>query len=177
MTKILLIGPQGAGKSTQAKLLSQYLGIPFISTGDIFREISSEDSPEGIRIREILGQGRLVDDKTVSEMVQKKLGQDSFKNGFIIDGYPRTLEQINYFDPTFDKVLYLNLSDEEATKRLLNRGREDDTEDLIANRLKQYHDLTDSIIDYYEKKGILKEINGSKSIIDVAKDLKRAVNE
>lgn len=175
--KILLIGPQGAGKSTQAKLLSQYLGIPFISTGDIFREKSYEDSPEGVRIREILSQGKLVDDKTVSEMVEKTLKKDEFANGFIIDGYPRTLEQINYFNPAFDKVLYLKLSDEEATRRLMERGREDDTEDLIAERLKLYHDLTDPIIDYYEQKGILREIDGSASIEQVQEALRKAINE
>lgn len=174
--RLLLIGSQGAGKSTQANLLSEHLGIPFISTGDIFREISKEDSEQGNKIRKTLSEGKLVDDKTVSKIVEETLKKEEFSKGLIIDGYPRTKDQINYFDPRFNKVLYLKLTDEQALKRLLARGRDDDTEELIAKRLKLYHELTDPIITYYQQKGILREIDGSKSIEEVTEDLKKAVN-
>ncbi len=170
--KILLIGPQGAGKSTQGKLLAEYLHIPHISTGDIFRDLSTDSSAEAKRIREILSAGQLVDDETTSTIVKKRLQNPDCQKGFIMDGYPRTLEQISFFDPEFTKVLYLELSDEEATKRLMQRGREDDIPELIAQRLRIYHDQTDPILDYYEKRGLLKKIDGARDISIIQQDLR-----
>lgn len=175
--KILLFGPQGSGKSTQGKLLAQFLDLPYISTGDIFREISASSSTEGQRIRQILNEGRLVDDITTSKIVEERLKQPDCENGFILDGYPRTPDQIKNFDPDFNKVFYLKLSDEEATERLMQRGREDDTKDLIAERLKNYHEQTNPILVYYKNKGLLKEINGTGTIEQIQQELTKAVNE
>lgn len=174
--KILLVGPQGAGKSTQGKLLTQYLNLPYISTGDIFRQLSAEGSVEGERIRQILSAGQLVDDQITSQMVAKRLTQADCQNGFILDGYPRTLEQIKLFDPGFDKVIYLKLSDEEATKRLISRGRADDTPKLIAERLRLYHKQTDSILNYYQNKGILIEIDGKSSFDQIQHRIRDQIN-
>lgn len=174
--KILFIGSQGSGKSTQAELLEQFLGIPRISTGDIFRKIIQEDSDEGKRIKQILDSGQLVDDATTAEIVRKRISEETFKNGFIMDGYPRTLEQINIFDPGFDKVLYLKLPDEEAVRRLLVRGREDDTEESIAQRLRLYHEQTDPILGYYGKQGLLIEIDGLGSIEEIQQRIREQLN-
>lgn len=170
--RILLIGPQGAGKSTQGQLLAGYLHIPHISTGEIFRNLSKEDSKEGERLRAILSSGNLVDDKTTSAIVENRLKKDDSQNGFIMDGYPRTLEQISFFDPGFNRVFYLELSDEEATRRLTNRGREDDTLESIAKRLKLYHEQTDPILNYYQDKGLLKKINAARDIETIQQDLR-----
>lgn len=167
--KILLIGPQGSGKSTQGKLLAQFLGLPYISTGDLFREMGGE-------IKQILDQGKLVDDQTTVKIVEAKLNGEEYRNGFILDGYPRTMEQIKLFDPGFDKVIYLDLSDKEATKRLLTRGREDDMEELIAERLRNYHRETDPILDYYRQKEILKQIDGLGSIEEIQQRIRGVVN-
>lgn len=174
--KILFIGPQGSGKSTQAKLLSEYLNIPFVSTGDVFRDISKEDTEYGRVVKGFLDAGKLVSDDVVSKLVRQTLSHPEYQNGFILDGYPRTFNQVTYFDPGFDKVFYLELDDETAKKRLLERAREDDTDDLIAERLKIYHQLTDPIIDYYQKAGVFKTIDANLSIEEIQQEIRGSIN-
>ena len=167
--KILLIGPQGSGKSTQAKLLAQYLGLPYISSGDIFRQMQG-------KIKQILDQGKLVDDETTAKLVESRLKEADCQNGFILDGYPRTEEQIKLFDPKVDKVIYLKLSDESIMKRLLKRGREDDTPESIRTRLNFYHEQTQPLLEYYQSLGILTEIDGEKPIDDVQSAIRSALS-
>lgn len=167
--KILLIGPQGSGKSTQGKLLAQFLGLPYISSGDIFRKMQGE-------IKRILDQGKLVDDVTVSKIVKEKLQEEKYQKGFVFDGYPRTMEQIRLYDPGFDRVIFLDLPDDEATKRLLARGRQDDTPELIAERLRNYHHQTDPILDFFKKQGNLISVNGTASIEEIQHKIRNAVN-
>lgn len=174
--KILLIGPQGSGKSTQGKFLAGSLNIPFISTGDIFREIASTDSEEGKRIKQILDQGKLVDDETVVSLIKNKLGEDAYKNGFILDGYPRTLEQAEKVDDLgFEKAIYFKIPQEVVVERLLKRGREDDTEELIKKRLELYSEQTEPLLEYYKNKGILVEINGVGDIDKIQNDIKEQI--
>lgn len=173
--KILLIGPQGSGKSTQVDLLAQFLGVPKISTGDIFRKIREEDSEEGRRIKQVLDSGQLVDDQTTSEMVRKRISEGTFKNGFIMDGYPRTIEQLNIFDPEFNKVIYLKVPREEVTKRLLLRGRADDTQQAINTRLDLYFNQTQPLLDYYKNQGILVEVNGMGDINQIQDEIKKSI--
>lgn len=174
--KILFVGPQGSGKSTQGKLLADFLGLQYLSTGDIFREMSADPSEVGQRLKQILAEGKLVDDQTTSNMVARKLAGDEYGRGFILDGYPRTLEQIKLFDPGFEKVIYLDLPDEEGIKRLLARGREDDTKESITERLRLYHKQTDPILNYYRNLGILVEIDGIGSIDEIQKRIRDGVN-
>ncbi len=170
--KILLIGPQGSGKSTQADLLAEYLNLPKISTGDIFRKLSKEDSEEAGRVKEILGQGKLVDDETTAEIVKKRVQKE---NSFIMDGYPRNINQLKLFDPGFNKVIYLKVSNEEVVKRLMNRGREDDTVDLIKIRLDLYYEQTLPLLDYYQKQGKLVEISGMGDINQIQDEIKKSI--
>ncbi len=173
--KILLIGPQGSGKSTQAELLAKDLNVPKISTGDIFREIAKQNSKEGKEIREIQNLGNLVDDVTTAEIVEKRVEGDDCKNGFILDGYPRNSAQRQMFDPFFDKVFYLKVPDEEVIKRLMARGREDDNFESIKTRLKLYNSQTQPLLDYYKNQGILKEIDGTGSVEKIQDEIKKSV--
>lgn len=168
--KILMIGPQGSGKSTQAELLSKFLNIPKISTGDIFRELSKEVSEEAKRVKEILSQGKLVDDETTAAIVRKRVQKE---NGFILDGYPRNIHQIELFDPDFDKVIYLNVPRKEAVKRLLARKRADDSEELINKRLELYDLQTQPLLNYYQKQGKLVEVSGMGDINQIHYEIQK----
>lgn len=173
--KILLIGPQGSGKSTQAKLLAEYLNIPHISTGDIFRSLIRKNVGIGQVIKGILEQGKLVDDQTTSSIVRERLKEDDCKEGFVMDGYPRNLEQLKEFDPEFDTVFYLNVPEEVVLERLLKRGREDDIEESIRQRLNLYYQQTQPLLDYYKQKNILIEISGIGEIQRIQDEIKKSI--
>lgn len=165
--RILLIGPQGSGKSTQAGLLAEYLNLPKISTGDIFRNM-----PE---VKEILAAGKLVDDEVTAKIVKNRLQELDCQKGYILDGYPRNIRQAEIFDPEFDKVIYLRVSDEEVMRRLMQRGREDDTPEGIKTRLNLYYEQTRPLLTYYKNKGVLIEINGKGSIKEIQDEIKKSI--
>ncbi len=173
--KILLIGPQGSGKSTQAKLLAQYLQVPVISTGDIFRKLVQEDTDMGRLLKKILDEGQLVDDQTTCRIVKERLSQSDCRTGLVMDGYPRNLEQMKIFDPKFDKVFHLKVADEEVIKRLMDRGRGDDTMDAIKTRLALYCEQTRPLLDYYGGQGIFIEIDGTGSIEKIQEEIRKSV--
>ncbi len=174
--KILLIGSQGSGKSTQGKLLAESLQIPYISTGDIFRRISSENSSEAQRIRQTIDSGNLVDDQTTAILLQKRLEQSDCQNGFIVDGYPRNMEQEKLVPGLdFNKVLYINVPEENVLERLLKRGRADDTEEGIKKRLNLYKQQTQPLLEYYRNLGKLVEINGIGDIQTVQDEIKKSL--
>lgn len=173
--RILFIGPQGSGKSTQARLLSEHLKIPVISTGEIFRRLSQKEVGIGRMIKRILEEGKLVGDDTTSSIVKERLQEDDCQNGFIMDGYPRNIEQVNKFDPNFDKVFYLKVAEEEVLERLLKRGRVDDTKDSIKTRLDLYYQQTQPLIDYYENQGLLVEIDATANIQTVQDEIKKFI--
>lgn len=174
--RILLIGPQGSGKSTQADLLAQHLNLPKISTGDIFRKLRDEDSAEGKRIKQILDSGKLVDDQTTSQIVRYRMSQEDCKDGLVMDGYPRNMEQLGLFDPQFGRVIYLNVPEQEVIKRLIERGRSDDTPESIKIRLELYYRQTQPLLDYYKNQGILTEIDGVSDIDSIQQRIRGAVN-
>jgi len=175
MTKILVTGPQGSGKTTHSKLLSERLQIPLIDTGNMLRNLAETNTSDGRRIKEQLDKGNLAPDDIVGKIVQARVSQEDCKSGFVMDGYPRSLEQLQVFDPGYDHVFYLDISDREVTQRLLERGRVDDTTELIARRLDLYHERTEPVLDYYQDLDILTRVNGSGSIEEVEKRIQEAL--
>ena len=173
--KIILIGIQGAGKSTQGNLLSEKLNIPYLSTGHIFRELAKEKTPAGRYIKETLNAGYLIRDGKTLEIVKDYLKRPEYQKGYILDGFPRTLVQAEQFNSPIDKVVYLIISDKEALKRLQFQNhdgtREDVTPKAIQKRIESFHNFTEPVIDYYRKKGLLIEIDGERSIEEINKEI------
>lgn len=173
--KILFTGPVGSGKSTQAELLAKYLNIPLFQTGQITRELAKEDSDLGNRVKMIMESGELVDDKTIAEVLKRVMSQADLKRGFIIDGYPRSLEQLNLFDPGFEIVINFKISNKIVLERLLKRQRVDDTPEAIEKRLKIYYQQTKALIEHYRKSGILKEVNAENSIEEIENETRKVL--
>lgn len=174
--KILLTGPQGSGKTTQAESLARYLNVPLVGTGEVLRQMAKGKNTLGEKIRKALDKGYLVDDKIVAQLVVARLSRKDCKVGFVMDGYPRSRAQLRLFDPRFDKVFYLDLSDDEVTGRLLKRGREDDIGELIEKRLKVYHEMTEPLLEYYQEKSMLVRINGLGTIDEVQSRIRQEIN-
>ncbi len=167
---IVLIGIQGSGKGTQGQLLSQRLGIPHISTGDILRAMAAEDTSEGKRIHAMLDSGTYISDAEMIGILKDRLPRKC-----ILDGFPRTLEQARMLDNVVqvDYALYINLHEQEAMRRLLQRARHDDTPEAIHKRFAQYHAAADDIVSHYASAGKLCEVNGDQSVDQVFADVCR----
>jgi len=175
--KILMLGPQGSGKSTQAQLLAARLGLPLVDMGGILRTISLlDDSQTAKVVRKALESGRLVDIEITAMLINKRLRQNDCQNGFVLDGYPRNQEQFRRLDTKFDKVIYIHISDEEGVKRLLARQRHDDKPEIIAERLKIYHAETEPLLAIFRKEGILEKVNGERSIKEIHEDILKKLN-
>jgi adenylate kinase len=172
--RLLLLGPQGSGKSTQAKLLAEKYNLCFISIGELVRAKALEDSSEGRRVKEIMERGDLVDDVTVANLFKEKL-ENGCENGFVTDSYPRRISQVETYDPEIEKVIYLEIPDSEVLKRLLSRGRIDDTKEAIGKRLGIYHSETKPLLDYYRDMGRLAEVDGVGDIEEVFKRLEEKI--
>lgn len=172
--KIILIGIQGAGKSTQGNLLRDKLNIPYLSTGHIFREMAKEKTPLGRYIKEIMNSGYLIPDEKTVEIVSEYLKKPEYQKGYILDGFPRTIEQVKMFENGVSKVVYLKVSDKEALWRISYRNgdnRADETLPAIRRRIELFHQLTEPVLGHYREKGILIEIDGEKSIEDIHKEI------
>src|SRR5258708_4961232 len=171
--KIILIGIQGAGKSTQGNLLSEKLGLHYLSTGHIFREIAKEKTPAGRYIKETMNAGILISDEKTIEIVNEYLSRPEYDKGYIMDGFPRTIVQTEAFKEKIDKVIYLKVSDKEALWRIAGRqdNREDETLQAIKKRIALFHEFTEPVIDFYRKKGLLAEVDGEKSIEEINKEI------
>ncbi|MDO8621439.1 MAG: nucleoside monophosphate kinase [Candidatus Levybacteria bacterium] len=172
--KIILIGIQGAGKSTQGNLLSEKLKIPYLSTGHIFRFLAKEKTKLGRYIKEIMNAGYLIPDKKTVSIVSNYLKRPEYANGYILDGFPRTLDQVKEFKNGVDKVVYLKVSDKEALWRLSYRNgdnREDETLAALRKRIELFHKLTEPVLDYYKNKGNLVEVDGEKAVEEVHKEI------
>jgi|SRR3989344_4594652 len=177
--KIILIGIQGAGKSTQGNLLSKALKIPYLSTGHIIREMAKEKTKMGRYIKETTYSGLLIPDNIMIPIASEYLARREYENGFVLDGFPRTVEQAEKFPTHIDKVIYLNVSDKEALWRLSgqnNKGvRHDDTLSAIRKRIESFHKLTEPVLDYYRQKGLLVEVDGEKSIEEIHKEVLKKI--
>ena len=178
MTRMLIIGPPGSGKGTQAERISARLGVVAISTGDIFRAHVKGGTPLGVEATTYMDAGDFVPDSVTNEMVRSRLSQDDAGNGFLLDGYPRTVAQVDYLDgilaageQELDVVLQLTADDGELVSRLLGRaretGRSDDNESVIRHRLDLYHQQTEAVVARYAASGILVQVDGIGAIDDV----------
>lgn len=169
--KIILIGIQGSGKSTQGNLITEKYKIPYLSSGHIFREIAKEKTKLGRYVKETMNAGYLIPDSKTLTVVEEYLKHPSYqKKGYILDGFPRTVPQAKAFKEKIDKVFYLKVSDKEALWRLSYRNdvlREDETLKAIRKRIELFHEVTEPVIEYYRKKKTLVEIDGEKEIKEV----------
>jgi adenylate kinase len=172
--RVVLLGPPGAGKGTQAQALVQRLGVPAISTGDMLREAVAAGSELGRKVQDIMASGELVDDGTMAEVVRERLGKPDAANGFLLDGYPRTLPQaetlaeiLGEMGRPLDDVLCVDVPADELVRRAMLRGRADDKEEVIRERLRVYREKTEPLIGYYRQRGLLREIDGNRPVEEV----------
>ncbi|OQX51471.1 hypothetical protein B5M47_00525 [candidate division CPR3 bacterium 4484_211] len=175
---IVVMGPPGSGKSTQGRFLAEELGLVLIQTGAEIRRLMKKPTPLGRRLKKLYLEGKLVDDGTILEITREKLAAAAKNRGFVCDGLPRNLNQareldsiLEEIDSSLDMVFFVKVDDKECIKRLLHRGetenRPDDVIETIKKRLREYHRSTGPILDYYRGKGLLLEIDGSKSVEEI----------
>ncbi len=212
---LMVFGAPGAGKGTQAKYLVERYDIPQISTGDILREAVANKTEMGLEAKKYMDEGKLVPDSTIIGIIKERLQQEDCKNGFILDGFPRTLPQaealeelMNEMEIKLDKVISFNVPDEQIVKRIAGRRvcpkcgasfhiefnppkkegicdecgseliiRKDDNADTIKSRLEAYHSQTAPLMEFYKQRGVFVEIDGSKELSEVTKDMFRALGE
>ena len=179
--RIILFGPPGCGKGTQATFISEALAIPHLSTGDMLRSAVSSGSEIGLKAKNIMESGGLVSDQIVLSIVEQRIAKDDCEKGFILDGFPRTVNQAEKLDSLLstnnklDYVLRIKVDEEEIIKRLIDRAREDDKPDIIKNRFKTYNSETQPLIPFYEDRKILFNINGMQEIERVWEDIKKVI--
>tara|TARA_B100000579_G_scaffold360063_1_gene317155 strand:+ start:51 stop:602 length:552 start_codon:yes stop_codon:yes gene_type:complete len=178
--KLLFLGPPGAGKGTQANLFCNKYRLDHLSTGDLLRDEVSSGSVLGLKAAEIMNKGELVNDELVLSIVEGRLLSSS--EGWLLDGFPRNINQANALKNLLEKinqplegVVLIKIANEYLIKRLLGRGRQDDNEDVISNRLKIYKEKTSPLIDLYSQQGILEEIDGNADIDVVFSCIERAL--
>jgi adenylate kinase len=177
--QLVIMGPPGAGKGTQAKLIAEHYGIPAISTGDIFRAMKTADTPLARQVREIMESGGYVSDEITNAIVADRLAQPDCNRGFLLDGYPRTLQQVQTLDDylaeserPLNAVISLLADIEEVVARLLRRavidGRSDDNEETIRVRLQVYAEQTEPLLEVYRARGSLVEVDGHGEVQEVS---------
>ena len=178
--RMILMGPPGAGKGTQAQVVAERYSIPAISTGDIFRKNASEGTELGIQAQRFMDAGEYVPDELTNLMVRNRIDEPDAERGFLLDGYPRTLAQVEELDGmikhtghVLDAVVVLTVDKEELVQRLLQRaeteGRADDTEDVVRRRQEVSHDQTAPLIDVYRDRGLMIEVDGMGEVDEVSK--------
>ena len=174
------MGPPGAGKGTQARFVAEHFGIPAISTGDIFRANVSRGTPLGVEAKRFMDAGEYVPDEVTNLMVRNRIDEPDAEPGFLLDGYPRTLSQveeldgmIKYTGHVLDAVVVLTVDSDEIVARLLHRaqveGRTDDTEEVVRRRQEVYGEQTEPLIGVYRRRGIVHEIDGMGAVEEVTK--------
>ncbi|GAA1051142.1 adenylate kinase [Arthrobacter russicus] len=187
MTRMLIVGPPGSGKGTQAERISDRLGIVAISTGDIFRANVKGETPLGLEAKKFMDAGDYVPDSVTNKMVRDRLQQADVQHGFLLDGYPRTSAQVDELDDILsakgeklDVVLQLTADDEELVRRLLGRakesGRSDDDEKVIRHRLNLYHTQTEAVVVRYHEQGLLAKVDGIGAIDEVTDRIMAAID-
>ncbi len=186
--RLILLGPPGAGKGTQAKILVESYGIPQLSTGDILRSAIAAQTPLGLEAKAIVDRGDLVSDAIVNGIVSDRLDADDCKPGFILDGFPRTIAQAEALDGmlaekgiALDAVIEIKAEADELVKRVINRAKEsggaraDDNEEVLRKRLGVYAEQTAPLVTYYTAKGLLKAVDGMAPVEEVTGAIKSAL--
>lgn len=183
MTRLIFLGPPGAGKGTQASSLADACHIPHISTGEILRSAVSNETELGLKASSYMEKGELVPDQLILDLVRDRLSQEDSKAGWILDGFPRNVSQAIFLDKLLGEIeqacdcaVNFDVPDEVLITRLLARGRSDDAEDTIRNRLKVYREQTAPLIAYYRDRQQLVSIDGNQSVEIVADSLKQVVH-
>lgn len=185
--RMIILGPPGAGKGTQAAIVAKHHGIPAISTGDIFRANVRDETELGLQVKAIMASGGYVTDEITNAIVRDRLGQPDAAPGFLLDGFPRTLGQVEALDEmladrgeALDLVLELVVDTDEVVQRLLQRahdqGRDDDTEDVIRTRMDVYAQETAPLAKTYGERGLLREVDGMGTVEEVTARLDEAVD-
>jgi adenylate kinase len=186
--RLILMGPPGAGKGTQAKVVADHFGVPAISTGDIFRANVSQGTELGRKAKEYMDSGEYVPDEVTNLMVRNRIDEPDAEPGFLLDGYPRTLAQVEELDGmikftghALDAVVVLTVDSEELVQRLLQRaetdGRSDDTEDVIRRRQEVYAEQTEPLIEVYRDRGLLVEVDGVGEVDEVTERIFKALED
>ena len=172
--RFVLLGPPGCGKGTQAARLAERLGVPAISTGDMLRAAVAEGSELGQRVEGIMVSGRLVDDETMADVVRDRLGREDAENGFLLDGYPRTVPQAGTLasilterEQGLGAVLLFEVPESVLVERALERQRADDTREVIEKRLQVYQEETSPLVGHYSDLGLLRRVNGDQTMDEV----------
>ena len=176
--RVLLFGPPGSGKGTQAALLAERLGVPAISTGDMLRHAVASGTEVGHRVSGILAAGSLVDDETMAEIVKERLRRADARRGFLLDGYPRTLGQADMLesilqeqDASLDAAILLEVPEEEIVRRMTGRQRADDGADVVRQRLRLYREKTTPLAGHYDRLGLLRRVDGNRPVHEVAESI------
>ena len=185
-SRVLLFGPPGSGKGTQAALLAERLGVLAISTGEMLRKAIAVGNELGHRVDSILSSGALVDDATMAEIVRERLAQPDVRGGFLLDGYPRTLGQAATLEEilrgrgeTLDAAVFLEVPEGELVRRMSGRqkqaGRADDDPEVVRERLRVYEQKTAPLVDYYHQRGLLRRVDGNRPVGQVAEAILAAL--
>lgn len=183
--KLILFGPPGAGKGTQASLIQNHYTIPHLSTGNIFREAISNKTELGKKVKGILDNGDLVPDQTVVDLVAEEIEKEKYSKGYILDGFPRTVGQAKSFDKlledkgqTLDAFISLSVPEDELIRRILSRGegRSDDNEEGVRKRLDVYHKETEPVKQYYQENDVVFEVNGTGTVEEIFSRIKSVLD-
>lgn len=182
--RLIFLGPPGAGKGTQAQVLSEALNIPHISTGEILREAIANQTSLGLEAKSYVDRGELVPDQLILNLIRERLGQPDALQGWILDGFPRNVSQAEFLEHLLEELaqhqgcaINLEVPDRILVERLLLRGRQDDNEETIRRRLQVYREKTAPLIDFYRERGKLHTVKGDRPPSDVSELLKQIVQE